>query len=62
MTDQHPVIVAPSGRAARTKADDRCPGCRAPKSARINTAGFGPPQIHCGECGHPFPGETETGE
>ncbi len=55
-----PRIVGPDGRPARRAlADGRCPKCHAEKDRRVNTAGFGPPQIHCEACGHFFEGETE---
>jgi hypothetical protein len=55
-------LLGPDGRPAqrqREDGDDRCPRCRAGQDRRVNTAGFGPPQIHCDNCGHYFEGETE---
>lgn len=57
MNDDKAVIVTPAGRPARAGASRLCPKCRSDK--RVNAAGFGPPVIVCGKCGHPFEGATE---
>lgn len=52
-------IVAPDGRPARRPTDGRCPRCGAGEERRVNSAGFGPPIICCGECGLDIEGATE---
>lgn len=55
-------ILGPDGQPVRPqpkRTGDACPQCRAGKNRRINTAGFGPPVICCGACGHHFEGATE---
>lgn len=54
-----PGLLAPDGRPARRPTDGRCPRCGAGEERRMNTAGFGPPVICCGACGHHFEGATE---
>jgi rubredoxin len=53
-------LVDPQGRPLSSpkapKPSTACPMCGAGKDKRINTAGFGPPQMHCGGCGYHFEG------
>ncbi len=60
-------ILGPDGRPARkvaprkvaTKSDGRCPHCRAPKSQRVTSGGFGAVSEICGGCGKDVEGDTK---
>lgn len=53
-----PVIVDPGGRPARAAISTDCPNCRAPKTKRRLSSGFGDPHDVCGVCGHDFEERT----
>lgn len=56
-----PKILGPNGEPikAPAPAPTKCPQCGVGKDKRINSAGFGPPVIVCGQCGWWFAGEVE---
>lgn len=54
-----PVIVDPSGKPARRRQDQHCPGCGAGPDRRVASGGYGN-QVHdvCSRCGHDFEEST----
>ena len=56
-TTESTIVLTDPKPLPRGRVDGRCPQCRAEKTRRVKSAGFGQPHDVCGQCGHDFPFE-----